>query len=94
MGRGEAKDRSNIEKHGVSFEFAKDIFDRAVLTASSSSQGYGEQRYISIGRVGVTVVSVVHTTRSDRTRLISARPAPRKERLMFHEKIQKTTDSH
>ena len=92
MGRGEAKGRSNIEKHGVSFEFAKGIFERPVLTAPSSSQGYGEQRYVSIGQIGVTVVSVVHTTRNGRTRLISARPASRKERLMFHEKTQKAAD--
>ena len=79
----------NIRKHGVSFEMAKRIFDRPVLTWLDRRRSYGEDRYVSIGQVGqAALVVVAHTRREGRIRLISARPASRKERQMYHEKIR------
>ena len=50
---------------------------------------YGEDRYISVGRVEPTALIVVaHTDREGRTRLISARPASRRERQAYHERIR------
>lgn len=84
----EDKDQANIQKHGVGFETAKLIFDDSVLTWQDNRRNYGEDRYISIGRVRTVLIVVVHTNRAGRIRLISARPASRKERQAYHEKIR------
>ena len=84
----EAKDRTNIQKHGVSFETAKQIFDGPVLTWRDKRREYGEDRDISIGQVSTALIVVVHTDRAGRIRLISARPASREERQAYHEQIR------
>ena len=85
----EAKNQANIRKHGVSFETARRIFDRPILTRPDRRKNYGEDRYISIGQVEhAALIVVVHTDRKGRTRLISARPASHKERQAYHEQIR------
>ena len=84
-----AKNQTNIRKHGVSFETAQRIFEGPVLTWFDDRKDYGEDRYISIGKVeSAAVVVIAHTYRDDRIRLISARPASRKERQAYHEQIR------
>ena len=85
------KDRANRAKHGISFEEASGIFDGPVFTAPDEREDYGEERFISIGRLsGLVVVVVVHTDREGRIRLISARKANRKERHAYHEHLEET----
>lgn len=85
-----AKEKSNIAKHGVGFEKAKRIFDGPVLTSIDDREEYGEIRMRSIGRVdGVVVLAVIHTERSGKTRIISARPADRIERKNYEEALSK-----
>ena len=85
----EAKNQANIREHGISFEMAKRIFDRPVLASPDRRKNYGEDRYVSIGQAGYTALIVVAYTRRDgRIRLISARPASRKERQIYHEQVQ------
>ena len=84
----EAKEQANIQKHGVSFETAKRIFDSLVLTWRDNRRDYGENRYISIDQVAAALIVVAHTDREGHTRLISARPASRKERQAYHEQIR------
>ena len=63
---------------------AKRIFDRPVLTWLDRRRSYCEDRYVSIGQAGqAALVVVAHTSREGRIRLISARPAFRKERQMY-----------
>ena len=84
-----AKNQANIRKHGVRFETAQRIFEGPVLTWLDDRKDYGEDRYISIGKVeSVALIVVAHTSRDDRIRLISARPASRKERQAYHERIR------
>ena len=88
----DTKNRANISKHGVSFETAQRIFAGPHLTRPDTRRNYGEDRYISVGEVdGMAVVVVAHTEREGRTRLISARPASRRERQDWHEHIRQTT---
>ena len=82
-----AKNQTNIGKHGVSFEAAKRIFDGTVVTWSDTREDYGENRYISIGKVANAFLVVVHTDRGGNIRLISARPASRKEKEACREQI-------
>ena len=84
----EAKNQANIRKHGVRFEIAKRIFDRPVLTSPDRRKNYGEDRCVSIGQAGhAALIVATHTRRDGRIRLISARPASRKERKLYYEQI-------
>ena len=88
----DAKNAANIAKHGVSFSTAVRIFDGPVLTAVDDRFDYGEIRENSIGLVdGVLFLVVTHTDRKDIRRIISARPAKRKERERYVEEIRQRT---
>lgn len=71
----------NLEKHGIDFEEAVQIFAGDHLVAHA--QALGEQRWKAIGVVGAIVVTVIYTIRSDRRRIISVRKARRNERREF-----------
>ena len=88
----EAKNQANIAKHGVSFERAKLIFEGPVLTSIDSLKVYGEIREISVGQVEeLLILTVLHTSRVRRVRIISAQPAKRHERLRYEETIRSRT---
>ena len=79
---------SNARKHGLSFEEASTVFgDQLSLTIPDPAHSEKEDRLVTIGRShrGRLLV-VVHTERGDNIRLISARPASRRERRAY-EKI-------
>ena len=85
------KNTSNWADHGLSFEEATGIFAGPVFTAPAKDKD-GEARFISYGRLADDVViAVVHTERDGLTRLISARPAKRKERSAYYAHLGKTT---
>lgn len=84
----ETKNQANIEKHGIGFADAARIFEGPVLTRPDQRRRYGEERHVSIGRLSQEVLIVAaHTLRHGRIRLISARPASRRERQKYHEQI-------
>ena len=92
----ETKNRKNIEKHGLSFEQSKLVFDDPfVLVKESKQKDIGEKRELAIGiitpfagRPPLTVV-VVFTERNQVKRIMSARPAKRKERKRDEERKNK-----
>lgn len=82
----EAKNASNRLKHGISFEEAVLIFSSPIVSWPDNRRNYGESRIISIGLIQTVVtVVVVHTGRSGRIRVISARLASRRERRIYDE---------
>ena len=84
-----AKNVANVQKHGLSFEEAASIFDGPVLTGLGD--GTDEVREKSFGLVGgVVVVCVIHTERSSKIRIISARKATANERKLFDAYLKKT----
>lgn len=90
----DAKNAANIAKHGVSFELAQRIFNGPVLTAIDDREDYGELREISIGMVeGAAVLTLVHTDRQGVRRIISARPASRRERRRYEQALQEANDT-
>ena len=83
----EEKARSNLAKHGVGFEDASTVFaDPLSLTISDPAHSQTEDRFIILGMShrGKLLV-VVHTERRDNIRIISARPASRRERKNYEE---------
>lgn len=84
----ENKNLQNVEKHGIDFETAQQIFSGRVMMLNKTSKNYGEVRYTSIGEIkSVAVIAVIHTDRAGKMRLISARPASRKERRLYYETL-------
>src|SRR5437870_4285130 len=81
----EEKARSNVDKHGVTFEEAVEaFFDPFHQTGDASTED--EQRDFVIGySLSTRLLLVVHTERGRRLRLISARPATRSERQLYEE---------
>jgi uncharacterized DUF497 family protein len=76
------KAQSNLKKHDVSFGEATTIFnDPRLATISDPDHSGDEERYVSIGMsVIMRLLSVIHTFRKERIRLISARKATKAEK--------------
>jgi len=81
------KDAINRRKHAVGFREAASVLqDSLSTTYPDPAHSRGEQRYVTIGRsrLGRTLV-VAHADRGDTIRIISARPATRRERRFYEE---------
>ena len=79
------KAQSNLKKHGVSFDEAATIFnDPRIATISDPDHSEDEEQYISIGMsVIMRLLSVIHTFRKERIRLISARKVTKAEKKIY-----------
>ena len=77
----------NANKHQVSFEEAKTVFDDPMgITFIDEEHSVDEERYITIGLSNRgRLLMVAHTDRSDRIRVISARKAKKKEERFYAE---------
>ena len=84
-----AKARTNLRKHSVSFEEAATVFlDALALTFGDPDHSAEEKREITAGlSVRQRVLLVSHCQRGERTRIISARKATRKEQIQYEEGI-------
>lgn len=83
----DAKAASNKTKHGVSFNLASRVFfDPHRIETYDDREGYGEDRWVTIGYADPTVLYVVYTVREGETiRLISARKANDQERKQYRQ---------
>lgn len=83
----DAKAESNLAKHGVSFEEALTVFDDPMAAIfDDEHHSVGERREIIIGYSDQAhLLLVCFLERSDRVRIISARPATRRERMGYEE---------
>lgn len=65
---------TNLNKHGVSFDEARTVFDDAfAVTREDKREDYGENRYFTVGTTKRgRVLAVIWTPRNNRYRLISA----------------------
>ena len=81
------KAKSNVAKHGISFDEASTVFqDVLSITISDPLHSVEEERSVVIGHsCRHRLLVVVHTDRDDRIRIISARQATRKERRYYEE---------
>ena len=69
---------------GFGFDFATLIFKRETIDIVDARREYGEVRIRAIGAVADRILAVVYTDRGGVRRIISARPANRKERETWH----------
>ncbi len=87
----EKKNKTNIQKHNLSFSAAKFIFnDKNRIEFFDDVHSIDEERYITIGAINRVpiVATVVYTERGQKIRLISARPATAEERRLYYDGIR------
>ena len=76
------KSMSNLEKHGINFEDAKNLWrDPKVLIVKA--KGISEPRWIAMARVEQKYWSAVFTFRGERIRIISVRRSRAKEIALY-----------
>src|SRR5258705_547421 len=73
----EEKQKRNLEKHGIDFEEATEVFYGASLLRRSDRNS--EERWIAIGYSEDRLIAVVFTRRTEIIRIISARRARKNE---------------
>jgi uncharacterized DUF497 family protein len=81
----EEKRWSNLQKHGVDFVRACQIFEGYTVEFEDNRYNYGEERFVAIGQTGGQVLTVVYTLRGEVIRLISARKATKYETRIYYE---------
>ena len=80
------KAQSNIQKHGVMFEEAAEVFFDPFYQTGDASVDNKEARDFIIGYTfSQRLLLAVYTERNDKTRIISARAATRVERKVYEE---------
>ena len=87
----EAKNKQNIEKHGISFESAREVFkdpNHLILTNQAHSQA--EDRFYCIGKIDDKVITVRFVFRDSAIRIIGAGHW-RKERKIYERKNKNQT---
>jgi uncharacterized DUF497 family protein len=88
--RDEEKRLQTFADRDIDFARAARIFEAVTVEVPDARREYGEVRVLAVGRVNGRYVTVIYTDRipseghgSLRRRLISARPANRKERRFY-----------
>jgi uncharacterized DUF497 family protein len=84
----ETKRRSNLKIHGLDFRDAPNVFEGVTFTFEDDRFNYGERRFVTLGLLNGTPVSVVHTETADRIHVISFRKATKNEQAIFFQSIQ------
>ena len=79
------KAQRNLAHHAVAFEEAVEVFfDPFYQYGDATPDGVYEQRDFMLGySASLRLLLVVYTERTERTRIISARPATRAERNLY-----------
>ena len=74
----------NVRKHGISFKRAAEVFlDENRYEELDELHSYFEDRYMTIGMVD-NILTVIYTERGETKRLISARKATKRERMIYY----------
>lgn len=80
----EAKRKTNLAKKGIDFRDAERVFSGATFTFDDDRFAYGEQRFITIGMLYDTVVTIAHTEGNEVVRIISMRKATKHEQKIYY----------
>ena len=76
-----AKSRSNLDKHGITFRRAIEVFDDPrAITIDVTKPEHGETRFKIVGLAGGAFITVIYMDRGPFRRIISARRSRRNER--------------
>lgn len=79
----EDKRLANVNKHGIDFVRAKEIWEGPVIENPSGQTRHSEDRYIALGLLDNEVIAVIYTWRRRLRRIISARKARKHEKALY-----------
>jgi uncharacterized DUF497 family protein len=79
------KAASNLEKHGISFGEATNLFNDPKQVTKPSYGGSDQERYNTVGNAFNNLLSAIWTPRGEDKRIISARKANNKETGWYDE---------
>lgn len=83
----EAKNRSNLLRHGLDFGDAEKVLAGPCITFVDDRFDYGEERLITLGVLVGRVVVIAHAPRSEDIRIISMRKANRREQKIYQKRL-------
>ena len=83
----EKKNILNVEKHGIDFNDAYEIFNNPTFIKVDNRKNYQEKRWIGLGKLKNIIVVIAYTKRKNKVRIISIRKANKKERQIYNERI-------
>ena len=78
-----AKRAKNLEKHQIDLAEAEQVFEGNTLTIEVDRFDYGEQRFITIGRLAGRMMVIVWTPRGAVRRIITMRKANDREQAAY-----------
>ncbi len=81
----ENKARSNVRKHGITFEEAAEVFFDPFFQNGDASIDEEQREFIIGYSRAPRILLVIYVERGERTRIISARRATRPERKLYEE---------
>jgi uncharacterized DUF497 family protein len=76
---------NNLEKHGVTFEEAAEVFFDPFYQVGDATSNHEQRDFIIGYSLSIRLLLVVYVERSERTRIISARPTTRTERKLYEQ---------
>jgi uncharacterized DUF497 family protein len=79
------KAESNLEKHGISFEEAAEVFFDPFYQEGDATANQESRDFILGYSLSQRLLLVVYVERSLRIRIISSRPATRTERKLYEQ---------
>ena len=83
-----AKQASNLKKHGLSLADAHQVIDSGkTVTFEDRRFDYSEERFVTLGPLGDTLVVIVTAETEDHIRIISMRKADRHEQAIYRENL-------
>jgi len=86
----ENKNKTNIEKHGIDFVDAVQMFEYPLITCIDKREDYQEERWVGIGVLKGIIAIIVYTENdiNDIIRIISVRKATKNEVKKFKKAIK------
>jgi uncharacterized protein len=84
----EEKRLINLQRHGIDFADAIQVFDFETLTEIDDRFDYGETRFITLGLLFGKVVVIVHTETENTIRIISVRNGEKYDEEKYFKEIR------
>jgi uncharacterized protein len=85
------KSEQTYIKNGIDFDFASRVFESEDgFVQCRDTRDYDEARYVATGEVDEMIVTVVWTPRGRARRIITARPATKREKSRYLSGYRKT----
>jgi len=79
---------SNLKKHGFDRADARRVIEtRRIVTFEDRRFEYDEERFLTLGPLGETLVVIVTAETEDHIRIISMRKADRHEQAIYRENL-------